>query len=96
MVTEQQVRDALADVFDPELRLDIITLGLVYKIMITEGRVHVQMTFTTPMCPYGPNLVEDVKQHLEKIPGVTSTEVEIVFDPPWQPTEEVKAMLGMN
>lgn len=96
MITEDVVKKALAEVFDPELRLDIITLGLVYGISIESGTVKVRMTFTSPMCPYGPMLVDDVKNAVQKQQGVTEAKVEIVFDPPWQPSEEVKAALGIS
>lgn len=76
--------------------MDIISLGLVYKIQVDDqGKVTIDMTFTTPMCPYGPRLVEDVKQAVEVLEGVTDVEVTIVFDPPWEPNDEVKAVLGI-
>ena len=96
MPTETEVREALKNCYDPELRMDIVTLGLVYGIAIEGGIVHVKMTFTSPMCPYGPALIEDVKQCVHTLAGVTRTDVEIVFDPPWQPSEEIKAALGVG
>ena len=96
MATEESIRKALTQVFDPELRLDIITLGLVYGIQINAGKVDIRMTFTSPMCPYGPMLMEDVKSTVEKQQGVKQATVKIVFDPPWQPSEEVKAALGIG
>jgi len=96
MVKENDVNEALKEVFDPELRMDIITLGLVYGIKIESGKAKIRMTFTTPMCPYGPALVDEVKSRVESVEGVREAEVEIVFDPPWQPSEELKAALGLG
>lgn len=95
-VTRDQVIEALKCVEDPELFLDIWFLGLVYTIDIgTEGRVKIQMTFTSPMCPAGPLLLDEVKSKVGAIPGVSGVDVEVVFSPPWQPSDEVKAMLGL-
>jgi metal-sulfur cluster biosynthetic enzyme len=96
MPTENEVKKALKDVFDPELRMDIVTLGLVYGIELDGKKARIRMTFTSPMCPYGPALVEDVKSRVESLEGVDEAEVEIVFDPPWQPSEELKAALGLG
>lgn len=95
VVTEVQVREVLKQVEDPELHIDIITLELVYGVTITGGDVLVTMTLTTPACPYGPMLVEFVKAAVKKIPGVTSADVKISFDPVWQPSEDLKAMMGL-
>ena len=94
-VTEVQVREMLKGVEDPELHLDVITLELIYGIKIEGGSVCVTMTLTTPACPYGPMLVEMVKQAVRKIPGVTSVDVEVSFEPLWQPSEDLKAMMGL-
>ncbi|MBI4181994.1 MAG: metal-sulfur cluster assembly factor [Candidatus Aenigmarchaeota archaeon] len=95
MVTETQVRKALENVYDPELRLDIQTLGLIYGVKVKGEEVHIRMTFTTPACPYGPQLVEDVKGAVLTLKGVGSCEVQIVFNPPWKPSEDIKAALGI-
>ncbi len=95
VVTDAQVREVLKLVEDPELHIDIITLELVYGIQITGGDVLVTMTLTTPACPYGPMLVEFVKAAVKKIPGVTSADVKVTFDPVWQPSEDLKAMMGL-
>ena len=92
----EKVREALKECIDPEIRLDIITLGLVYGINVSGEKAKIKMTFTSPMCPYGPALVEDVKSKVEAVPGIKESEVEIVFNPPWQPSEELKAMLGIG
>lgn len=95
MITQDQAIQALKTVEDPELFLDIWFLGLIYSIDITEEEVKIQMTFTSPMCPAGPQLVEDVRQKVGAIPGAPPVKVEVVFNPPWKPSDEVKAMLGM-
>lgn len=95
-VTREQVIEALKTVEDPELFLDIWFLGLIYSIVISEeGEVDLEMTFTSPMCPAGPMLLDQVKQKVNAVPGVRETRVKVVFSPPWQPSDEVKAMLGL-
>lgn len=94
-VTKDQVIEALKTVEDPELFLDIWFLGLIYSIDIEEGVVKIDMTFTSPMCPAGPLLIDKVKTAVGAISGVTEVKPNIVFNPPWVPSEEVKALVGM-
>jgi metal-sulfur cluster biosynthetic enzyme len=95
MVTKQDVIEALKQVEDPELFLDIWFLGLIYSIAIEEdGTVDIEMTFTSPMCPAGPQLIEDVNTKVGALEGVSSVGVRVVFTPPWSPSDEVKAMMG--
>ncbi len=94
MMTEQEVIDVMKTCEDPELNVDIWTLKLIYEIKITEpNNVAVKMTFTTPMCPFGPMMVEELKAKIKNKGAEPS--VEVVFDPPWEPSEEVKEMLGL-
>jgi len=86
--------EALKKIIDPELHIDIWTLGLIYDMPITKKDIHIKMTFTSPMCPFGPTLVENVKKGLEDA-GFNKVAVEVVFSPPWQPTQEVMMMLGL-
>ncbi|MBX7143987.1 MAG: metal-sulfur cluster assembly factor [Oligoflexia bacterium] len=95
MVSKEQVIEALKTVQDPEIFLDIWFLGLIYSISIDGDKVSIEMTFTSPMCPAGPMLIDDVKSKVGQLPGVASVDVKVVFTPPWQPSDEVKAMLGM-
>ncbi len=95
MTTKAEVIEALKKVADPELMIDVWTLGLIYNIEIIKDAVKIKMTFTSPMCPYGPMLVEELKQKVSET-GIKRTDVEVVYDPPWQPSEEVKEMLGMD
>jgi len=86
MPTVEQVRDALRAVKDPELNLNVIDLGLVYEIEVTEaGEVHVEMTLTSPGCPVGPEMLSEAQAVLEKIDGVTKADVELVWEPYWTP-----------
>lgn len=93
IVTKEQVIEVLKKCNDPELQIDIWTLELVYDIQLEEDKIHIKMTFTSPMCPYGPMLVDEVKTKLEAL-GV-KVEVEVVFDPPWKPSDDLRALLGV-
>ena len=82
------------NVVDPELHIDIWTLGLIYGFKIKkDNKIDINMTFTTPACPYAPQLVSDLETKLRKA-GFTP-ELEFVFEPQWEPTEEVKELLGL-
>ena len=85
MPTETDVRRRLRQVKDPELNLDVVVLGLVYDIDITEDYVHVTMSLTSPMCPAAGQIVEDAKKAIESLDDVSSADVELTFDPPWTP-----------
>ena len=86
MLTTDNVRKALRAVKDPELGLNIIDLGLVYDVEVSEpGDVHVKMTLTSPGCPAGPEILQDARLVLEQLEGVTSADVELVWEPYWTP-----------
>ena len=95
-VSKQDVIEKLKLVEDPELFLDIWFLGLVYDIDLSkeEGLVEIEMTFTTPLCPAGPELVADVQDKVGELEQIERVEVKVVFSPPWKPNDEVKAMMG--
>ena len=98
MVTEKDVRKALRGVKDPELDLDLVVLGLVYDIDVSEGDVHVMMSLTSPMCPVAGQIVEDAKNAVLSVEGVDSAEVELTWDPPWTPeriSPLIRASLGL-
>ena len=95
MVTKAEVEKVLRAIQDPELGMDIFTLGLIYKAEVNGDVVNIEMTFTSPMCPYGPQLVREIKEKIGQIKGVKEARVEVVFSPPWQPSEEVRMMLGV-
>ncbi len=89
---------ALEDVIDPELYVDIVSLGLVYGYEVKDGVLKVIMTLTFPGCPYGPTLKEMVKERIEEENLYKSVEVELTFDPPWSPDKidpDIRAALNI-
>ena len=84
-VSPEQITEALRDVFDPELGMSVVDLGLIYDVAIDAGRVHITMTLTTQGCPLHDSMTEWVRQAVSRIPGVDEVAVVIVFDPPWTP-----------
>ncbi len=94
-ITTEELIEVFKKCVDPELGIDIWTLGLVYNTEIKENNsVHILMTFTSPFCPYGPAIVEEMKELLgEK--GIKEVDIQITFEPPWQPSEELREMMGM-
>ena len=95
MASREEIVSALQTVLDPELYIDVWTLGLIYDLAVEGSLVKVRMTFTSIGCPAGPYLVKEIKEAIMKCPEVTKVEVEVVFDPPWAPSEELKASLGI-
>jgi|SRR5574344_1237575 FeS assembly SUF system protein len=95
---EERIVDALKTVYDPEIPVNIYDLGLIYKIDVKdEGDVDLDMTFTAPSCPAADFILEDVRQKIEGIEGVKSTNVQLVFEPEWNKdmmTDEAKMELG--
>lgn len=91
------VIDALKTVVDPELQVDIWTLGLIYNMerKPEQKEINILMTFTSIMCPVGPMIVQNVDMALKKLPNVNKVNVEVTFSPPWEPTEELREMLGV-
>ena len=85
MVTPESVRDALHQVLDPELGMDIIDLGLVYGVEVIGTKVFVTMTLTTPLCPMGGFIPQKVRELVGNLPGVADVSVELVWTPPWRP-----------
>ena len=98
--TEDELREVLRTVEDPELRMPIVDLGLVYGFEIDDqGMVTVDMTLTSPACPVGPMLQGMIYHKLSQMDGVEDVEVNLVWDPPWDPktmaSEEVRMALGI-
>lgn len=92
------VRSALSTVEDPELGVDIVSLGLVYAVERTGDHVRVVHTLTSMGCPLGPVIEQDIGAALAGVDGVTSVDVELVFEPPWSPeqmSDDAKFLLGM-
>ena len=99
MVTEDVIVEGLREVYDPELHYNIYDLGLIYEVGIDEGDVHILLTLTTPACPIGPMIVEQITENIGLIPGVKDVDVEITFNPAWNPemmTDEARADLGLD
>ena len=103
-ITFKQVGEALAPVCDPEIRISLVDLGLIYGVQVQDdpkegSSVRVTMSMTTPACPYAPMLLSSVHGALAKIPGVKSVDVDLTFEPMWDPrlmaTEEAKDQLGI-
>ena len=98
MQTAETVRKALRAVKDPELNLNIIDIGLVYDVEVSPAsEVHVRMTLTSPGCPAGTEIIDDVKRVVGDLEGVQGVEVELVWEPYWTPDKmdpRVRAFLG--
>jgi metal-sulfur cluster biosynthetic enzyme len=98
MVPIEEINDALREVIDPELGLDFVELGLIYGVEAdAEGAVKVTYTLTSPGCPIGPQVEEQIAEFVSEIEGVTSVESELIFTPPWtvdKMSEDAKFALG--
>ncbi len=97
MVDEEEVTEALSNVIDPELGLDFVELGLIYGVEIDGGDVSVTFTLTTPACPIGPQVSEQMREFVGDLDGVEKVHPKMVFDPPWSPemmSEDAKFALG--
>ena len=97
MPTSDEVRDALTNVIDPELGLDFVELGLVYDIEVEESDVYITFTLTSPGCPIGPQVSEQMEEFVAELDGVSKVYPKMVFTPPWTPdlmSEEAKFALG--
>lgn len=98
MVEKEQIIEELKKVYDPEIQYDIWSLGLIYNIEIEGNKVKILMTFTSPTCPYGPALLDDVRRHVSVVDGVGEVIVDLTFNPVWGPdkmTEEARIALGI-
>ncbi len=97
MFTEEDITEALSNVIDPELGLDFVELGLVYDVAIDGGKVDITFTLTTPACPIGPQVSEQMVEFVGEIDGVEEVVPTMVFTPPWTPdkmSEDAKFALG--
>jgi metal-sulfur cluster biosynthetic enzyme len=97
MIDEAAVFDALTNVIDPELGLDFVELGLVYGVEIDGGRVEITFTLTTPGCPIGDQVTEQMKEFVGELEGVEDVVPKMTFTPPWTPermSEDAKFALG--
>lgn len=102
-IAEDKVREALKQVVDPELFVNIVDLGLIYEVKIDEqadgkANVGIDMTMTSPACPAGPQLLSQSKDVVSRLDGVNEVDVRLVMDPPWTPdrmTEDARDQLGI-
>ena len=97
MITVEDVTDALRDVIDPELGLDFVELGLIYDIEIERGTVKITYTLTSPGCPIGPQVSEQIEEFVGELEGVREVQPTMTFSPPWTPelmSEDAKFALG--
>jgi metal-sulfur cluster biosynthetic enzyme len=97
MATVDEVTDALREVIDPELGLDFVELGLIYEVQVDGGSVHVTYTLTTPGCPIGPQVTEQIEEFVMDLDGVEDVQSTMTFTPPWTPelmSEDAKFALG--
>ena len=98
MVTEEQVREALKQIEDPEVGLNIVDLGLIYDVVVEGATVNVRMTLTSPGCPVGPQLLNGSKMVVQDLDGVEEANVDLVWEPFWSPdmiNPEYRAALGL-
>jgi metal-sulfur cluster biosynthetic enzyme len=98
MADESKLIDALKQVIDPELMINIVDLGLVYDVSQDEQTVKVQMTLTSPACPAGPQIIHQAKMALERLADVDEAQIQLVMTPPWTPdrmTDDARDQLGI-
>ena len=97
MATVEEVTDALRDVIDPELGLDFVELGLIYEVEVEGPNVRVTYTLTSPGCPIGPQVSEQIEEFVGELEGVEEVQPVMTFSPPWTPermSEDAKFALG--
>lgn len=98
-LTKDVIIESLREVYDPEIPVNIVDLGLVYSVEIADGEVHIEMTLTAQGCGMGPYIAQQAEWRVAEVDGVEDVQVDLVFDPPWNPdmiTDEGKALLGID
>jgi FeS assembly SUF system protein len=99
LILESQIVQVLKTVYDPEIPVDIYSLGLIYEVEVDEGsNAHVIMTLTSPNCPVAESLPAEVKEKISHIPGINEVDLELTFEPTWDKemmSDEAKLELGM-
>jgi|TARA_R110000824_G_scaffold3522_17_gene16679 metal-sulfur cluster biosynthetic enzyme len=99
ILNKDTVIEALRDVYDPEIPVNVVDLGLVYTVEVADGDVHVEMTLTAAGCGMGPYIAQQAEWRIAEIDDVEDVQVDVVFDPPWNPemiTEDGKRLLGID
>ena len=97
-VSEKVILEALMNVHDPDIGIDVVSLGLVYDVKVSSGKVFVLFTLTFPGCPYADFLIQEVKDAASSVEGVSSVDVKLTFSPPWSPDRvdpDVRAALNL-
>lgn len=97
MVTKGEVLDALCRVIDPEIGLNIVDVGLVYRVDVDDEHVEVDFTLTSPGCPLADTIMEDIKREVSEVTGIGVVEANLVWNPPWSldfMSEEARLQLG--
>ena len=97
-VSKEDILETLKSVYDPEIPVNVVDLGLVYDVQVNDNDVYVQMTLTFPGCGMGPYIAQQAEWAIQDMEGVEEVEIEMVFDPPWSPdliSVEAKAQLGL-
>lgn len=98
-LTKDEIIEALRDVYDPEIPVNVVDLGLIYEVQVDKGEVDIRMTLTFAGCGMGPYIAQQAEWRIAELENVEDVNVEMVFDPPWTPdmiTEEGKRLLGMD
>ncbi len=100
-VEKSSIIELLYQVIDPEVGINIVDLGLLREVSVTvDGVVEIKMTLTTPTCPLGPYIIEEIQQTLESVASITDVNVTVVWEPPWNPesdmSDQAKHILGWN
>ena len=98
-LTAEEVYEALRDVYDPEIPVNVVDLGLIYGVEVDEGNVDVKMTLTFAGCGMGPYIAQQAEWRIAELDAVEDVNVELTFDPPWTPdliTDEGKKLLGLD
>lgn len=98
MITKEQILEELKAVEDPEIGMDVVNLGLVYEVNIDNDKVYIKMTMTAPTCPVTPWILSEVQKIVENLQEVEMADVELVWEPPWNPnmmSEEARDALNM-
>ena len=99
MADKEKIKQALKECYDPEIPLNVLDLGLIYDIRLSDGNVEIDMTLTAPGCPMHTLIARDVEQRVKNVEGVDNVKVNVVWDPPWTPdriSEEGKKVLGFE
>ena len=98
-LSRNEVMDALRDVYDPEIPVNVVDLGLIYSVEVEDGDVHVEMTLTAAGCGMGPYIAQQAEWRIAELDEVEDVQVDVVFDPPWNPdmiTDDGKRLLGLD